>query len=85
MSIGTFVANYKHITFADKLKKRGQKYEKKFPDVDWYCDRCNAYLNIQPGFDDHHYVWKCTECGFKNSISSDSIIGTDEDDIHFNR
>ena len=32
----------------------------RFPEVDWYCDRCNAYLNVQPGFDDHHYVWKCT-------------------------
>jgi len=28
----------------------------RFPDIDWFCDRCNAYLNIQPGFDDHHYV-----------------------------
>ena len=40
----------------------------RFPGIDWYCDRCNAYLNDQPGFDDHHYVWKCTECGHKNSI-----------------
>lgn len=30
----------------------------RFPGIDWYCDRCNAYLNDQPGFDDHHYVWK---------------------------
>lgn len=44
----------------------------RFPEIDWYCDRCNAYLNDQSGFDDHHYVWKCTECGHKNSISSDS-------------
>lgn len=45
----------------------------RFPNIDWYCDRCHAYLNIQEGFDDHHYVWKCTECGHKNSISSDDI------------
>lgn len=45
----------------------------RFPGIDWYCDRCNAYLNDQPGFDDHHYVWKCTECGHKNSISADDI------------
>ena len=45
----------------------------RFPEIDWYCDRCNACLNDQPGFDDHHYVWKCTECGHKNSISSDDI------------
>ena len=47
--------------------------EPRFPDVDWYCDRCNAYLNTQIGFDDHKYLWKCTECGFKNSISRDNI------------
>lgn len=29
----------------------------RFSNIDWYCDRCNAYLNGQPGFDDHHYVW----------------------------
>ena len=41
----------------------------RFPNIDWYCDRCNSYLNSQEGFDDHHYVWKCTNCGHKNSIS----------------
>lgn len=40
----------------------------RFSNIDWYCDRCNAYLNSQPGFDDHKYTWKCTECGHKNSI-----------------
>ena len=51
----------------------------RFPDIDWYCDRCGAQLNYQDGFDDHHYVWKCTECGHKNSISKDNIY-EDEDD-----
>ncbi len=50
----------------------------RFPDIDWYCDRCNAYLNAQFGFDDHKYVWKCTECGHKNSISSDNIYESEE-------
>ena len=45
----------------------------RFPGIDWYCDKCNAFLNRQKGFDDHKKVWKCTECGFKNSISEDSI------------
>lgn len=40
----------------------------RFPDVDWYCDRCNAYLNIQPGFDDHHYIWKCTDAVIKTAF-----------------
>ena len=25
----------------------------RFPEIDWYCDRCNAYLNDQSGFDIH--------------------------------
>lgn len=50
----------------------------RFPGIDWYCDRCNALLNAQPGFDDHHYVWECTECGYKNSISSDNIVSDKE-------
>lgn len=46
----------------------------RFPDIEWFCDRCNACLSYQHGFNDHCYVWKCTECGYKNSISSDNII-----------
>lgn len=45
----------------------------RFPDIDWWCDKCGAYLNSQVGFDDHKYIWKCTECGFKSSISGDNI------------
>ncbi len=48
--------------------------EPRFPGIDWYCDRCNAYLNSQSNFDDHHYIWKCTACGYKNSISQANIL-----------
>lgn len=51
----------------------GDSTDERFPGIDWYCDRCNAYLNNQDGFDDHKYTWKCTECGHKNSISADNI------------
>ncbi|MDE7229592.1 MAG: Sec23/Sec24 zinc finger-containing protein [Oscillospiraceae bacterium] len=51
----------------------------RFPDVDWWCDRCGAYLNNQDGFDDHNYTHKCTECGHKNSISKDNIYESHED------
>ncbi len=46
----------------------------RFPNVTWWCDSCGANLNCQEGFDDHKYVWKCTECGYKNSISKDNIF-----------
>ena len=45
----------------------------RFPDIDWWCDGCGAYLNDQDGFDDHKYLWKCTKCGFKSSIFKDNI------------
>jgi transposase-like protein len=45
----------------------------RFPNVDWYCDQCNEHLNPQPGFDDSRYIWKCTNCGYKSSISFDNI------------
>ena len=51
----------------------------RFPDTDWYCDRCGVYLNSQSGFDDHHYIWQCTECGYKNSISLANIYFSREE------
>ncbi len=47
--------------------------KERFPGIDWYCDNCDALLNAQKGFDDHKYIWKCKECGYKNSISNDNI------------
>lgn len=51
----------------------------RFPDVDWFCDRCDTHLNSQSGFDDNKYTWKCEECGHKNSISRDNIFESPED------
>ena len=50
----------------------------RFPGIEWFCDRCGACLSDQEGFDDHKYVWKCSACGHKNSISSDSIYESEE-------
>lgn len=47
--------------------------KKRFPGIDWWCDRCGAHLNNQAGFNDHKYIWRCTECGHKNSISATNI------------
>lgn len=51
----------------------------RFPDIDWYCDRCNSYLNSQSDFDDNKYIWECTECGHKNSISRTNIYDSEDD------
>ena len=57
--------------------------EPRFPGIDWYCDHCGALLNSQKNFDDHKYVWKCKECGFKNSISWDNIRVGDSNSTKF--
>lgn len=46
----------------------------KFEDTYWYCDKCNALLNKQRDFNDKIGFWHCSECGFKNDVSEDSII-----------
>lgn len=46
---------------------------KRFGDIDWYCDNCKSYLNIQPGFSDDLDSWRCTECGHVSPISAESI------------
>lgn len=57
----------------------------RFPDIDWWCDRCGAYLNSQMNFDDHHYIWRCTECKHKNSICASNIYASQEDFFKYNR
>jgi len=47
--------------------------EPRFPGAEWYCYKCNRRLDLQDGFDDHKYTWKCTHCGFRNSISRDNL------------
>ena len=51
----------------------------RFKNIDWYCDCCGSHLNYQSGFDDHKYTWKCTKCGYKNSISRDNIVENEEE------
>ena len=52
----------------------------RFPDVDWYCDKCGTYLNDQSGLNDHKYLWKYTKCGFKSSIFKDNIRWEEAED-----
>lgn len=40
----------------------------------WFCDECEAYLNVQLGFSGKGKVWQCSECGHVNDINKDNII-----------
>lgn len=57
----------------------GDDLDRKYPDIEFYCDRCDAHLNEQEGFDDHQSPWKCTACGFENEISEHVIYNSQED------
>ncbi len=57
----------------------GEQTGDRFPDINWYCDRCGALLNRQEGFDDHHNSWKCLKCGYENRISAADIYQNFED------
>ena len=47
---------------------------KKFFEVFWFCDDCEAFLNIQPGFNTKAKKWKCSECGCLCDVSRSNII-----------
>lgn len=36
--------------------------------IEWYCDKCNAHLNEQPGFTTRLRTWTCKKCGYKNVV-----------------
>lgn len=57
----------------------GDDLEKRFPGIEWMCDSCGAYLNVQDGFDDHLPVWQCRKCGHLNRISAEDIFMNEEE------
>ncbi|MCI6914061.1 MAG: hypothetical protein MR799_01075 [Lachnospiraceae bacterium] len=68
----------------DDIKKYGSFYDgddldKRFPGIEWYCDRCGEHLNEQTGFDDHLHIWTCQKCGYDNVISLDEIYYCDKE------
>ena len=47
--------------------------EKRFG-VFWFCDNCEAYLNVQNGFTTKNGIWRCSECGAQNDVTKNSIL-----------
>lgn len=41
--------------------------------VFWFCDECEAYMNVQPGFTTKNKEWKCTACGHINGTTQNDI------------
>ena len=75
-----FVPRREHPIHADHdYFYEGDDLDRRFPGIEWYCDRCGAYLNDQEGFDDHHHFWKCRVCGYKNPIGIEEIYDSEED------
>ena len=41
----------------------------------WFCDQCGAFLNNQQGFVQDGSLHICGECGFENSITTETVKG----------
>lgn len=50
---------------------------KKYKDVTWFCDECDAQLDRQSGFNDSCGTWRCKNCGHVNYINEDNIVDDD--------
>ena len=48
------------------------RFEKRFG-VMWFCDKCDIYLNTQPGFNTKEGTWVCKNCGYKNDVTKNNI------------
>ena len=44
-------------------------------EIFWFCDSCDAFINVQPGFTQKLKEWKCMHCGFLNDTSSNNVLG----------
>lgn len=42
--------------------------------VFWFCDDCETFLNVQPGFSTKTGKWICTECHYENDVTKDNIL-----------
>ena len=60
----------------------GDDLDRRYPGIEWYCDRCGAHLNEQDHFTDRAPVWVCTACGYENRIDADMIFDNREDYHH---
>lgn len=52
-------------TISNRIKNRS---------VFWFCDNCETFLNVQPGFSEKNCKWKCIECGYENNVTKENII-----------
>ena len=51
----------------------------RFPNIQWYCDKCDAILNNQEGFNNYLPAWQCRKCGHINNIDESEIYDSKED------
>lgn len=71
---GSMVYN-KHTKVWNCLECRYQLSQKSLRKgmVFWFCDDCDAYLNVQEGFESAKDRFVCKNCGFENDITKNNI------------
>lgn len=40
----------------------------------WFCDDCDAFLNVQEGFTTENCRWVCNECDFSNDVTKGNVL-----------
>ncbi|WP_409047920.1 hypothetical protein AB2L57_01910 [Microbacterium sp. HA-8] len=50
----------------------------RFPNVDWWCDECTAFLADQQGFTDESDEWICAICGHSTPIAADNVLSDEQ-------
>ena len=40
----------------------------------WFCDSCDAFLNVQPGVDEKLGKWECAHCEAENDTTKENIF-----------
>jgi ribosomal protein S27AE len=42
-------------------------------EVFWFCDKCEAFMNTQNGFNTESGHWICSKCGFDNDVTDGNV------------
>lgn len=42
-------------------------------EIFWFCDGCERFMNVQPGFTTRTGKWICISCGWINDVTENNI------------
>ena len=75
------------LKIAKELFKEGKdvedmQYCKSFPESVWFCEKCEALLNVQEQFEDAEGFYQCKKCGYINRLSDENVYNSPDEYEH---